>query len=162
MLHRTSVRIGGLASSCCSPADGRLGALLVATDRSYEVPEQDFLPVSRSVGAQSCHSRAAESADLLEQVWAGIEQSSGDSADRSGLLLARVGPRAQVDRRALPHHTRRAGSPVSPDGLGLPDDLRKSAESCGLQALAEFPKTGGTLIGVQVLGGGLNQVFGFL
>ena len=30
-----------------------------------------------------------------------------------------------------------------------------------LQALAEFPKTGGTLIGVQVLGGGLNQVFGF-
>ncbi|HNA85562.1 MAG TPA: hypothetical protein PLB04_08345 [Nitrospira sp.] len=30
-----------------------------------------------------------------------------------------------------------------------------------LQALAEFPKTGGTLIGVQVLGGGLNHVFGF-
>ncbi len=30
-----------------------------------------------------------------------------------------------------------------------------------LQALAEFPKAGGTLIGVQVLGGGLNQVFGF-
>lgn len=30
-----------------------------------------------------------------------------------------------------------------------------------LQALAEFPKTGGTLIAVQVLGGGLNQVFGF-
>ena len=30
-----------------------------------------------------------------------------------------------------------------------------------LQALAEFPKTGGTLIGMQVLGGGLNQVFGF-
>ena len=30
-----------------------------------------------------------------------------------------------------------------------------------LQALAEYPKTGGTLIGVQVLGGGLNQVFGF-
>lgn len=30
-----------------------------------------------------------------------------------------------------------------------------------LQALATFPKRGGTLIGVQVLGGGLNQVFGF-
>lgn len=30
-----------------------------------------------------------------------------------------------------------------------------------LHALAEFPKTGGTLIGVQVLGGGLNQLFGF-
>jgi hypothetical protein len=30
-----------------------------------------------------------------------------------------------------------------------------------LQALAEFPQRGGTLIGVQVLGGELNQVFGF-
>ncbi|MDR4478589.1 MAG: hypothetical protein R3B37_02400 [Nitrospira sp.] len=30
-----------------------------------------------------------------------------------------------------------------------------------LQALASFPKSGGTLIGMQVLGGGLNQVFGF-
>lgn len=30
-----------------------------------------------------------------------------------------------------------------------------------LQALAEFPKAGGTLIGVQVLGGGLNETFGF-
>lgn len=30
-----------------------------------------------------------------------------------------------------------------------------------LQALAEFPKAGGTLIGVQVLGGGLNSAFGF-
>ncbi len=30
-----------------------------------------------------------------------------------------------------------------------------------LQAPAEFPKAGGTLIGVQVLGGGLNEVFGF-
>lgn len=30
-----------------------------------------------------------------------------------------------------------------------------------LQALAEFPKAGGTLIGVQVLGGGLNEAFGF-
>ncbi len=31
----------------------------------------------------------------------------------------------------------------------------------GLQALGEFPKAGGTLIGVQVLGGGLNEAFGF-
>lgn len=30
-----------------------------------------------------------------------------------------------------------------------------------LRALAEFPNAGGTLIGVQVLGGGLNGVFGF-
>lgn len=30
-----------------------------------------------------------------------------------------------------------------------------------LEALAEFPKSGGTLIGVQVLGGGLNEIFGF-
>lgn len=30
-----------------------------------------------------------------------------------------------------------------------------------LHALAEFPRSGGTLIGVQVLGGGLNEVFGF-
>lgn len=30
-----------------------------------------------------------------------------------------------------------------------------------LQALAAFPERGGTLIGVQVLGGGLNRVFGF-
>lgn len=34
-----------------------------------------------------------------------------------------------------------------------------SAEA--LQALSKFPNTGGTLIGVQVLGGGLNQIFGF-
>ena len=30
-----------------------------------------------------------------------------------------------------------------------------------LRALAAFPRTGGTLIGSQVLGGGLNEVFGF-
>jgi len=30
-----------------------------------------------------------------------------------------------------------------------------------LVKLAEFPRSGGTLIGVQVLGGGLNEVFGF-
>ena len=30
-----------------------------------------------------------------------------------------------------------------------------------LQALADFPQSGGALIGVQVLGGGLNRVFGF-
>lgn len=30
-----------------------------------------------------------------------------------------------------------------------------------LTQLAEYPRAGGTLIGVQVLGGGLNQVFGF-
>ncbi|EFX60092.1 hypothetical protein DAPPUDRAFT_125537, partial [Daphnia pulex] len=37
----------------------------------------------------------------------------------------------------------------------------KVLSSDELQALAEFPKAGGTLIGVQVLGGGLNEVFGF-
>jgi hypothetical protein len=37
----------------------------------------------------------------------------------------------------------------------------KVLSSEALQALGEFPKTGGTLIGVQVLGGGLNEVFGF-
>lgn len=37
----------------------------------------------------------------------------------------------------------------------------KVLSSDELQALAEFPKAGGTLIGVQVLGGGLNGVFGF-
>jgi hypothetical protein len=30
-----------------------------------------------------------------------------------------------------------------------------------LRALAEFPKAGGTLIGMQVVGGGLNETFGF-
>ncbi|ULA62261.1 MAG: hypothetical protein LZF86_10121 [Nitrospira sp.] len=30
-----------------------------------------------------------------------------------------------------------------------------------LRALAEFPKSGGTLIGMQVVGGGLNETFGF-
>jgi len=30
-----------------------------------------------------------------------------------------------------------------------------------LRALAAFPRSGGTLIGIQVLGGGLNEVFGF-
>ncbi|NOS79032.1 MAG: hypothetical protein HOP35_13915 [Nitrospira sp.] len=37
----------------------------------------------------------------------------------------------------------------------------KLLSSEALQALAEFPESGGTLIGVQVLGGGLNDVFGF-
>ena len=37
----------------------------------------------------------------------------------------------------------------------------KVLSSDELQALAEFPKASGTLIGVQVLGGGLNEVFGF-
>jgi hypothetical protein len=37
----------------------------------------------------------------------------------------------------------------------------KVLSSEALQALAEFPQAGGTLIGVQVLGGGLNETFGF-
>ena len=37
----------------------------------------------------------------------------------------------------------------------------KVLSSDALAKLAEFPRSGGTLIGVQVLGGGLNQVFGF-
>ena len=37
----------------------------------------------------------------------------------------------------------------------------KVLSSAELQALAEFPQDGGTLIGMQVLGGGLNETFGF-
>ena len=45
--------------------------------------------------------------------------------------------------------------------LVYPSISGKLLSSQALQALAAFPRAGGTLIGSQVLGGGLNEVFGF-
>lgn len=54
-------------------------------------------------------------------------------------------------QEALKHHVVMVYPIISGKVLS-PDNLR---------ALAEFPRSGGTLIGVQVFGGGLNEVFGF-
>jgi hypothetical protein len=45
--------------------------------------------------------------------------------------------------------------------LVYPTISGKVLEPAALEALAEFPRRGGTLIGINVLGGGLNRVFGF-
>ena len=45
--------------------------------------------------------------------------------------------------------------------LVYPDISGRTLSPDALQALAAFPHGGGTLIGVQVLGGGLQNVFGF-
>lgn len=45
--------------------------------------------------------------------------------------------------------------------LVYPTISGKVLEPAALEALAEIPRRGGTLIGVNVLGGGMNRVFGF-
>ena len=45
--------------------------------------------------------------------------------------------------------------------LAYPTISGRTLSQEALKALAAFPRNGGTLIGVNVLGGGLNEVFGF-
>lgn len=161
MLHRTSVRIGGLAFLMLLLLMGGWALFWSQSDRPYEVPEQDFyrfpglsgpnhvtvvppkVPTSWNRYGQGSSSRLAILLTDPDSCWLALAH---------GLKSIGVPFRITRDvREALSHRT----------VLVYPMISGKVLNPAELQALAEFPKTGGTLIGVQVLGGGLNQVFGF-
>lgn len=161
MLHCTSVRIGGLAFLTLLLLMGGWVLFWSQSDRPYEVPEQDFyrfpglsgpghvtvvppkVPTSWSSYGQGSSTRLAILLTDPDSCWLALAH---------GLKSIGVPFRITRDvREALSHRT----------VLVYPMISGKVLKPEELQALAEFPKTGGTLIGVQVLGGGLNQVFGF-
>ncbi len=161
MLHRTSVRIGGLAFLTLLLLMGGWALFWSQSDRPFKVPEQDFhrfpgvsgpshvtvvppnVPTSWSTYGQGSDSRLAILLTDPDSCWLGLAH---------GLKSIGVPFRITRDvREALSHQTVLV-YPIISGKVFKPEEL---------QALAEFPKAGGTLIGVQVLGGGLNQVFGF-
>ncbi len=131
------------------------------SEQAFEVPEQDFhrfagvsgpshvtvvptkVPTSWNTYGKGSDSRLAI---LL------TDPDSGWLSLAHGLKSIGVPFRITRDvREALSHRTVLVYPMISGKVLS-PEELA---------ALAEFPKAGGTLIGVQVLGGGLNQIFGF-
>jgi len=126
-----------------------------------EIPEKDF---HRFAGVSGPDDTTAVP-DRVPAVWTTYEQGSTSrlailltDPDSSWLGLAHGLKSMGIPFRITRHvHEALAHKVV----LVYPMISGKVLKPEELQALAEFPKTGGTLIGVQVLGGGLNQVFGF-
>ncbi|HNV26575.1 MAG TPA: hypothetical protein PKI21_09895, partial [Nitrospira sp.] len=131
------------------------------SEQTFEVPEQDFhrfagvsgprhvtvvppkVPTSWSTYGKGSGSRLAILLTDPDSAWLGLAHG-----------LKSIGVPFRITRNvreALSHQMVLVYPMISGKVLN-PDEL---------QALAEFPKAGGTLIGVQVLGGGLNGVFGF-
>ncbi|MBS0169636.1 MAG: hypothetical protein JSR62_04725 [Nitrospira sp.] len=126
-----------------------------------EIPEKDFHRFQGVAGPDE----ATVVPDRVPAAWTNYEQGSASrlailltDPDSSWLGLAHglksIGIPFRITRNV---HEALAHKVV----LVYPMISGKVLTPEALQALAEFPKTGGTLIGVQVLGGGLNQVFGF-
>ena len=138
MLHRTSVRIGGLAVLVLLLLMGGWALFWSQSDRPHEVPEQDFYRFPGLSGPNHVTVVPPKVPTSWNRYGQGIEQSSGDSADRSGLLLVALAH--GLKSIGVPFRITRdvVGSPGSPDGLGLPDDLRKVLNPAELQALANF------------------------
>ncbi len=155
------VRIAGLSTLILLAVVGGWLFFWSHSDRPFEVPEQDFyrfpglsgpdhvtvvpekVPTSWSTYKRGSDSRLAILLTDPDSCWLGLAR---------GLKAIGVPFRVTRDvREALTHKT----------VLVYPMISGKVLKPEELQALAEFPQSGGALIGVQVLGGGLNQVFGF-
>ncbi|MBI4000260.1 MAG: hypothetical protein HY348_00550 [Nitrospira defluvii] len=130
-------------------------------DRPIDIPEQDFhrfpgvagpshvtvvpprVPASWTTYGQGSKSRMAILLTDPDSSWLGLAH---------GLKSIGIPFRITRDvREALTHQVVLVYPMISGKVLS-PEEL---------QALGDFPKSGGTLIGVQVLGGGLSRVFGF-
>ncbi len=161
MQRSTLVRVSGIALLFVSLVIGIRILVGSSSFQHMEVPEKDF---HRFPGV-SGPAKATVMPDHVPTTWRTYEQGSTSrlailltDPDSSWLGLAHglksIGVPFRITRdvhEALAHQVVLVYPMISGKVLG-PE---------ALQALAEFPKTGGTLIGVQVLGGGLNQVFGF-
>jgi len=161
MQRATLVCLSGLALLGVSLVIGIRILIGPSSVQHVEVPEKDFYRFPGVSGP----GEAAVLPARVPAAWTNYEQGSASRVailltdpESSWLGLAHgfksIGIPFRITRNvheALAHkvvlvYPMISGKVLSPDAL---------------QALAEFPKTGGTLIGVQVLGGGLNQVFGF-
>lgn len=161
MERSTLIRLTGVATLFLSLV---IGAWMLFGPRSlqhFEIPEQDFhrfpgvtgpahaTVVSPAVAAdwrrydQGAKSRLAVLLTDPDSSWLGLAHG-----------LKSIGVPFRITRdvhEALAHdvvlvYPMISGKVLSPEAL---------------TQLAEYPRAGGTLIGVQVLGGGLSQVFGF-
>ena len=161
MQRSTLVRLSGIALLFVSLVIGIRILIDSHSVQHMEVPEKDF---HRFPGVSGPDSPTVMP-DHVPTAWRTYEQGSTSrlailltDPDSSWLGLAHglksIGVPFRITRdvhEALAHKVVLVYPMISGKVLG-PE---------ALQALAEYPKTGGTLIGVQVLGGGLNKVFGF-
>ena len=161
MQRSTLVRVSGIALLFVSLVIGVRILVSAPPSQHMEVPEKDFHRFQGVAGPND----ATVVPGHVPTAWTTYEQGSPSrlailltDPDSSWLGLAHglksIGIPFRITRNvheALAHkvvlvYPMISGKVLSPEAL---------------QALAEYPKSGGTLIGVQVLGGGLNQVFGF-
>ncbi len=161
MQRSTLVRLTGVALLFVSLVIGIRVLVAPPAIRHIEIPEQDFhrfpgvsgpdhvtvmpahVPTAWTAYEQGSTSRLAILLTDPDSAWLGLAH---------GLKSIGIPFRITRDvREALTHKVVLVYPMISGKVL-RPEEL---------QALAEFPKAGGTLIGVQVLGGGLNQIFGF-
>ncbi|MCS6289493.1 MAG: hypothetical protein H8K10_11000 [Nitrospira sp.] len=161
MERATVVRLTGIAVLFLSMVIGVAIFFEPRADRPLTIPEQDFhrfsgvagpshvtvvpprVPASWTTYGQGSKSRMAILLTDPDSSWLGLAH---------GLKSIGIPFRITRDvREALTHQV----------VLVYPMISGKVLSPAELQALGDFPKTGGTLIGVQVLGGGLNRVFGF-
>jgi hypothetical protein len=161
MERATIVRLAGVGLVLLFLVAGSWILFWSHIDRPVDIPEQDFhrftgvagpnhvtvvpprLPTSWTTYGQGSKSRMAILLTDPHSSWLGLAH---------GLKSIGIPFRITRDvREALTHQVVLVYPMISGKVLS-PEEL---------QALAEFPKAGGTLIGVQVLGGGLNRIFGF-
>lgn len=155
------IRLAGIAVLFLSMVIGVAILFGPRADQPLTIPAQDFhrfagvsgpnhvtvvppqVPASWTTYAQGSKSRVAILLTDPDSAWLGLAH---------GLKSIGIPFRITRDvREALTHRVVLVYPMISGKVLS-PEDL---------QALADFPNSGGTLIGVQVLGGGLNRVFGF-
>jgi hypothetical protein len=161
MERSTLVRLTGLATLFLSIVIGSWVLFGPRSVQRVEIPDQDFhrfpglsgpdhvtvvpprVPTAWTTYGEGSKSRLAILLTDPDSSWLGLAH---------GLKSIGVPFRITRDvREALTHQV----------VLVYPMISGKVLTPEALQALAEFPKAGGTLIGVQVLGGGLNEAFGF-
>ena len=161
MERATVIRLVGAALVLLSLVAGSWLLFWSHIDRPIDIPEQDFhrfpgvaglshvtvvpprVPASWTTYGQGSKSRMAILLTDPNSSWLGLAHG-----------LKSIGIPFRITREvreALTHQVVLVYPMISGKVLS-PEELR---------ALAEFPKSGGTLIGVQVLGGGMNRVFGF-
>ncbi len=161
MERATVIRLVGAALVLLSLVAGSWILFWSHIDRPIDIPEQDFhrfpgvagpshvtvvpprVPASWTTYGQGSKSRMAILLTDPNSSWLGLAH---------GLKSIGIPFRITRDvREALTHQVVLVYPMISGKVLS-PEEL---------QTLADFPKSGGTLIGVQVLGGGMNRVFGF-
>lgn len=161
MERSTLVRLTGVATFFLAIV---IGSWMLFGSRSVphlEIPEQDFyrfpgvsgpdhatvvpprVPTSWTTYGEGSKSRLAILLTDPDSCWLGL--AHGLKSIGIPFLITRDVREALTHQVVLVY-------PIISGKVLAPEELR---------ALAEFPHAGGTLIGVQVLGGGLNGVFGF-